>query len=225
MAYVIDRVDLLGYLASDARVRAPPPALSSSASRKRPPTTCARRFPSGEASRSPWRSGNPAATSWSGAEPPYSPTQPPEPRSTPRAGYAGASSKPRDMFSATPRSSAGRPTSWSSEHRTGAARSHGCTRNSHAKATGVGDRTARRAARSSDSLRPSPLSALNQRRRVDHLKDGDAREASVRLLGVGRNAVRVGARVPPGKAASALTVPLELGVGLAASPPGIAGFS
>ena len=84
-----------------------------------------------------------AATSQSGAEPPSGPAWPPELRSAPRAGYVGASSKPEGIFSAKPRSSAGQPTSWSSERRTGAARNPGCTRNSHANATGVADRGAR----------------------------------------------------------------------------------
>ena len=107
----------------------------------------------------------------------------------PRAGCDGAFSKPRDIFSATPRSSAGLPTFWFSGHRTGAARSQRCAGNSNAKATGAAGPADRRPARSRNSLGPSPLSALNRYPQFDHLKDGDALAAGVRLLAVGRNAV------------------------------------
>ena len=86
MAYVIDQVDVLGYLAFPTPACATPPlALSSSASQKRPPIICARRFPKGRANRSPSHSGNPATTSSSGAKPPSGPAWPREHRSMPWA--------------------------------------------------------------------------------------------------------------------------------------------
>ena len=113
MAHVIDRVDLLGYLASDARVLDPSTGtlvvrLSEAAAYYFRET-----LPKGVGQPLSPAFWNPATTSWSGAERPYRTALPPEPKSTLRAGCAGTSSKPRGIFFATQRSSARRPTSWS----------------------------------------------------------------------------------------------------------------
>ena len=64
MAFVIDQVGLLGYLASYAGCAAPPRARSWAASQRRPPTISARRFPMEPESRSTSHSGSPDTTSW-----------------------------------------------------------------------------------------------------------------------------------------------------------------
>ena len=189
MAYVIDRVDLLGYLASDARVR----GLSSGTLVVRLSEAAAyylrETLPEGTGQPLTLACWEPGCYLVVRGGVSTQSRLGPEPRSMPRAGCDGAFSKPRDIFSATPRSSAGLPTFWFSGHRMGAARSQRCAGNSNAKATGAAGPADRRPARSRNSLGRSPLSALNRYPQFDHLKDGDALAGGVRLLAVGRNAV------------------------------------